>query len=65
MQFLDLVNWRLLGFARSPLELLCRPGAVLPLGFDGIVVLVDFFFVFGFSGVVVEFEVLEIKLRFC
>lgn len=62
MQFLDLVDRRLLGLARSPLELLRRPRAALALGLDGVVVIVDFLFFVRFGGVVIELEVLKVEL---
>lgn len=62
MQFLDLVDRRLLGFARSPLQLLRRSRAILALGLDGVVVVVDFLFFVRFGGVVIELEVLKVEL---
>jgi hypothetical protein len=62
MQFLDLVDLRLFGLARSPLELLRRSCTALTLGLDGVVVVVDFLFFVGFGGVVIELEVLKVEL---
>lgn len=63
MQFFNLINRRLLGFTSSPLEFLCGACTVLALGFDWVIVVVDFVFFLRVGGVVVEFEVLEIELR--
>ena len=62
MQFLDLVDRRLLGLARSPLELLRRSRTALALGLDGVVVVIDLLFFVRFGGVIIELEVLEIEL---
>ena len=62
MQFLDLVDLRLLGLARSPLELLRRSCTVLALGLDGVVVVIDLLFFVGFGGVIIELEVLKVEL---
>jgi hypothetical protein len=62
MQFLDLVDRRLFGLTRSPLELLRRSCTALALSFDGVVIVVDFLFFVRFGGVVIELEVLEVEL---
>lgn len=64
MQFLDLLNRRFLRLARSPLQLLRSSRAILALGFDGVIVVVYFFLILRVGGVVVEFEILEVELRY-
>lgn len=62
MQFLDLVDLRLLGLARSPFELLRRSRTALALGLDGVVVVIDLLFFVRFGGVIIKLEVLKVEL---